>query len=227
MTLHEKSMAESDLSESVAPRTSKEDWLNLALNTLISDGIDHVKIQVMAKQFDVSRSSFYWFFESLQDLHDQLLQHWLEKNTKPIIERALRPAPTITAAILNVFDCWVDDQLFDPKLDIAVRLWARRDEHVRSVVQDGDVRRLDALAKMFHAFGYDPEDGLVKARVIYYTQIGHYTLDLRESDEVRLSHARAYVRTFAGVEPTSEEVARFERFSRAITLAKRETGQTS
>lgn len=224
MTVDAKSTLDLDMAAGTIPRTTKEDWLNLALNTLISEGIDHVKIQVMAKQFDVSRSSFYWFFESLQDLHDQLLHTWLEKNTQPIIERALRPAPTITAAILNVFDCWVDDHLFDPKLDIAVRLWARRDEHVRAVVQEGDVRRLQALATMFETFGYEAEDGLVKARVIYYTQIGHYTLDLRESDEVRLSHARAYVRTFAGVEPNDAEVARFEAFSRAITAAKNSAG---
>eukprot|EP01035_Chromulina_nebulosa_P047914 gene47914-64986_t len=54
-------------------KSTKEDWLALAIRTLVSDGIDHVKIQVIAKELNVSRSSFYWFFESLQDLHNQLL----------------------------------------------------------------------------------------------------------------------------------------------------------
>ena len=84
-------------------KSTKEDWLNLAIRALVNDGIDHVKIQVIAKELGVSRSSFYWFFESLQDLHNQLLEHWLKKNTGPIIERAMRPAPSIIRAIINVF----------------------------------------------------------------------------------------------------------------------------
>ncbi len=107
-------------------KSTKEDWLNLAVKALVSDGIDHVKIQVIAKELNVSRSSFYWFFESLQDLHNQLLERWLKKNTGPIIERAMRPAPTIIRAIINVFECWTDEELYDPRLDMAIRLWARR-----------------------------------------------------------------------------------------------------
>lgn len=111
-------------------RSTREDWLKLALETLIRDGIDRVKVQIMAKQLNVSRSSFYWFFKSPQDLNDQMLDYWLAKNTGPIIQRALRPAQTITEAILNVFECWANENLFDPRLDIAVRLWARRDPDV-------------------------------------------------------------------------------------------------
>ena len=79
-------------------RSSKEDWLNHAIRALVEHGIDEVKVQVIARELNVSRSSFYWFFESLKDLHSQLLDHWLRINTGPIIERANRPAPTIVPA---------------------------------------------------------------------------------------------------------------------------------
>src|SRR5690554_5936382 len=68
-------------------RSTREDWLRLALETLIKDGIDRVKIQIMAKQLNVSRSSFYWFFRNPQDLYEQMLDRWLDKNTGPIIQR--------------------------------------------------------------------------------------------------------------------------------------------
>lgn len=191
-------------------KSTREDWLKLALETLIRDGIDRVKVQIMAKQLGVSRSSFYWFFKSPQDLNDQMLEHWLAKNTGPIIQRALRPAQTISEAILNVFECWANEDLFDPRLDIAVRLWARRAPEVLSVVVSADQQRLDALTRMFTRHGYPAEEALVRARVLYFTQVGQYTLDIREDMSVRFSRARDFVRTFSGQNPTDAEVERFK-----------------
>lgn len=202
-------------------RSSREDWLGLALDTLIKDGIDRVKIQIMAKQLNVSRSSFYWFFKSPQDLYDQMLNHWLAKNTGPIIQRALRPANTITEAILNVFECWVDEELFDSYLDIAVRLWARRAPTVLKVVAGADQQRLDALTGMFRRHGFAEDDALVRARVLYFTQIGQYTLDIREDITLRLSRTRAFLRTFSGQEPSEKELARFE----TLVLAAAKTSE--
>ena len=191
-------------------RSTREDWLKLALETLIRDGIDRVKVQIMAKQLNVSRSSFYWYFKSPQDLNDQMLDHWLAKNTGPIIQRALRPAQTITEAILNVFECWANEELFDPRLDIAVRLWARRDADVLAVVVSADQQRLDALTSMFTRHGFPPDEALVRARVLYFTQVGQYSLDIKEDMTLRFSRTRAFVRTFSGQTPTDAEVERFK-----------------
>jgi AcrR family transcriptional regulator len=198
-------------------RTTKNDWLNLAIQALIEDGIDQVKIQVMAKKLNVSRSSFYWFFESLQDLHDQLLQNWLRKNTDPVVEHAMRPAPNINRAILNVFQCWVDDRLFDPKLDIAVRIWARRDPSIRAVIDEADRRRVEALTAMYRRYGYNEENAFIRARVLYFMQIGHYTLDLDEALDIRVSHVPAYLLAFSGQEPGLEDIAAFDEFIARFT----------
>lgn len=207
-------VATTEHSDTDAPgRSTQEDWLKLALDTLIRDGIDRVKIQIMAKQLNVSRSSFYWFFKSPQDLNDQMLDYWLAKNTGPIIQRALRPAQTITEAILNVFECWAIEDLFDPRLDIAVRLWARRDPAVLAVVTSADHQRLDALTGMFVRHGFSAEEALVRARVLYFTQVGQYTLDIREDMLVRFSRTRAFVLSFCGQLPTDEEIERFKKTS--------------
>lgn len=194
-------------------RSTKEDWLNHAIHALVSEGIDQVKVQVIARELNVSRSSFYWFFESLKDLHDQLLDHWLRINTGPMIERANRPAPTIVRAIINVFECWTDDSLYDPKLDMAVRLWARRSDAVKAVVRLADSQRLEAITAMFRRYGYEPEDALIRARVLYFTQIGHYTLEVDEDLETRHGHVAAYLRSFSGVDPTEEDIEVSRRFT--------------
>ncbi|MDO6962512.1 TetR/AcrR family transcriptional regulator [Rhizobium alvei] len=198
---------------SEAGRSTREDWLRLAIRTLIDEGIDQVKVQVLARELGVSRSSFYWFFESLPDLHKQLLEHWLRINTGPIIERALRPAPHIIRAILNVFECWVDDHLFDPKLDMAVRLWARRSETVRAVVEQADSQRVDAIAAMYRRHGYEEGEAFIRARVLYFTQIGQYALLIDESLEVRHSRLGHYLKCFSGLEPEESDIADFYRFT--------------
>ena len=196
----------------IGGKSTKLDWLNLAIDALVNEGIDQVKVQVMAKKLGVSRSSFYWFFDSIQDLQEQLLAHWLTRNTGPIIERAMRPASSITKAICNVFECWIDPDLFDPNLDIAVRFWGRRDPKVKSIVQQADDQRVAALSKMFQRYDYEAEDAFIRARILYFTQIGHYTLEVQDTQAVRLTHLRPYLRGFTGVEPKTEEVEAFEKF---------------
>lgn len=195
-------------------RSTKEDWLTLAIATLVSEGIDNVKVQVMARQLGVSRSSFYWFFDSLKDLQDQMLDRWLAKNTGPIIERALRPAETINKAVCNVFECWIDDRLFEPDLDIAVRIWGRHEPRIRSVLEEADRQRVEALTRMFMRYDYAEEEARTRARVLYYTQIGHFTLQVLESYEDRLSHLRSYLVTFTGTEPTPADMAPLEKITR-------------
>lgn len=186
------------------PHTTREDWLNLALETLIKHGIDRVKVQVMARELNVSRSSFYWFFTDTADLHRHMLEAWIDQNTAPIIAHAQAPQPNINRAILHIFECWVTRVHFDPVLDIAVRLWARRNDKVQAIVLDADQKRLTALQHMFMRYGYDAGEALVRARVLYFTQIGQYTLQINEDLETRLSRAGLFTETYSGT-PLAEE----------------------
>lgn len=193
-------------------RTTKRDWLKAAVEILVSEGIDRVKVQVIARSLGVSRSSFYWFFKSRQDLLDQLLSHWQDVNTRSLLERAERPADTACRSVLNIFECWVNEELFDPRLDIAVRDWARRSGKVREVVDDGDARRMDALTRMFRRHGYAEEEAFIRARVLYFMQIGYYSLEIDEPMETRLSYLASYLRCFTGLEPTQREINDFHAF---------------
>ncbi|AZO15937.1 TetR/AcrR family transcriptional regulator [Mesorhizobium sp. M2A.F.Ca.ET.043.05.1.1] len=193
-------------------KVTRADWINLALQTLISGGIESVRVLTLGQKLGVSRSSFYWYFESRQDLLDQLLKHWHETNTTAIVERARRPADTIIMGVMNVFECWADERLFDPRLDFAVREWARRSDDVRRMIDKADEERLLAIRDMYRRHGYESEDAFIRARVLYYMQIGYYVLDLKEPVEARVSHLAAYLRSFTGLEPSEADVAHFMRF---------------
>lgn len=199
-----------------AGRMTREAWIEAGIEALVEEGIASVKIQVMAKKLGVSRSSFYWFFADLQELHRELLERWLGKNTSPIIERALRPAPTVTQAVCHIFECWVDPSLFDPRLDAAVRSWGQVDAAVRDVVDRADDQRVEAITRMFLRCGYPQEEAFIRARVLYFTQVGHFTLGIRDDREMRLRLLRPYLLSFTGRHPSDEEVEAFSALMRRV-----------
>lgn len=190
-------------------KVTREDWLKLALETLISEGVEAVRILALGQKLNVSRSSFYWYFNSRQDLLDQLLEYWRQNNTRFILERAARPAPSITQAALNVFECWLNESLFNPRLDFAVRAWSRQSAEVHRIVAQEDDARVAAIADMFKRHGYEETDAFVRARVLYFVQIGYYSLEIAEPMANRLSLAPAYLRCHTGKDPLEGEVEAF------------------
>ncbi|HEX9859216.1 MAG TPA: TetR/AcrR family transcriptional regulator [Paracoccaceae bacterium] len=191
--------------------TRRDDWANAAFDILLTQGVEQVKVLTLAQRLGCSRSSFYWFFDDRQALLDCLLEIWAAKNTLAITQRAARPAVSITQAVLHVFECWTDARIFDARLDFAVREWARRTPAVRDAVQGADAARVRALTAMFARHGFAGTEALIRARTLYYTQIGYYALDVGDSDAQRAQYLAAYVKVFTGMEPAPAEAADFLR----------------
>lgn len=189
-------------------RLSPESWLNAALDTLIEEGIEAVQITKLANSLGVTRGSFYWHFNDRGMLLDQLIGVWRTKNTEVMID-GLKNSTSLTDGILRLFSVWVDHRKFDPRLDQAVRDWARRSETVLAVVSKEDDDRIDAIAKFFQKFGYKETEAFIRARVIYFTQISYYALNIKEPMETRMGFLSAYFRCFTGQEIDEAVVANY------------------
>ncbi len=122
------------------------------------------------------------------------------------MSQAEAPAASVNHAVCNVFRCWINPAIFDPRLDFAVREWARRSAKVRKALDRSDGERMAALKALFVRFGFRDEDALVLARVLYYTQIGYYALDIREPIEARLNLTPHYLKAFTGVAASEADV---------------------
>ena len=127
--------------------------------------------------------------------------------------QAEAPAATVNEAVCNVFRCWVNPAIFSPRLDFAVREWARRSAPVRKALDRSDRVRTEAVKALFVRFGYEDEDAFVRARVLYYMQIGYYALDLREPIETRLNLTPHYLKAFTGVDPDQAEIDAFRAYA--------------
>jgi AcrR family transcriptional regulator len=195
-------------------KVSQDDWLALARETLIRQGVEHVRILSLAQKLKVSRSSFYWYFKNKDDLFDKLILYWKGKNTKAIVDQSSKPSKDICQGILNLFECWTNDDLFDPRLDFAIREWSRRSATVKSFVHRSDDERVDAITQMFRAHGHEETDAFVRARIVYFMQIGYYTTEIIEPLEKRLSYLEAYVHGFTGQQPREADLERFRQMAR-------------
>lgn len=191
--------------------TDRDDWVRTALQILIEQGAGEVKILTLANRLGCSRSNFYWFFKDREALLAELLGNWQARNTAAIVERASRPAARISDGVLNIFDCWADPDLFDARLDFAIREWARRSGEVAAEVAKADALRLEAIANLFIRFGASPTEAFVRARTIYFMQVGYYALGITETDAERIALLPDYVFAFCGEVPDVAQVEAFVR----------------
>jgi AcrR family transcriptional regulator len=167
-------------------RGSAEAWLDAAYEILIESGVDAVRIVPLSKKLKLSRTSFYWFFKDREALLTALLEKWRAKNTGSLVKQCECYAESITEAIFNVFDCWLDPALFDSKFEFAIRSWAQQSPKVTAAIRTADAIRIQALTDMFVRCKYEPLAADVRARTIYLTQIGYISMKTRDGPNPRL-----------------------------------------
>ncbi len=213
-------MSDAELLQSVADRGAADterkqlqrvDWLHRALEIFVTEGIDAVRITRLADELGVTRGSFYWHFANREDLIDALVEFWQGKNT-PAIADAVADARSLAGGIFRFFEIYIDATSFDPRLDLAIREWSRRSEQIRALLDHEDNARIEALRAFFTRFGFPMPAALVRARVLYYAQIGFYALEVQEPLDTRLGLTEAYFECFTGQRVRPAEAEQFRQY---------------
>lgn len=190
-------------------RGSPDVWLAAAYDALLESGVDAVKILPLAKRLNLSRTSFYWFFKDREELLAALVSRWREKNTGSLIKQSEAYAESIAEAMLNVFDCWYDNSLFDSQLEFAIRSWGLQSGEILAEVQNADQQRIAALTRLFMRFGRSEITADVRARTVYLVQIGYISMRTKEEIGFRMKRVPEYVEIFTGEVPQQRELNRF------------------
>lgn len=176
----------------------REVWLEAARQALIEEGTAGVEINKLAKRLSASRSVFYWFFKNRAQLLEELLGFWAQTSTV-LFERILQlPGRNGVAEYLAMTNLWIDEKEYDPKWDGAVRDWARTSPTVRKVVQAVDQKRIAVLEQIFNDMGYTGMEAHVRARVMYYHQVGYYAMGVEESQSERRALTPYYQMVLTG-----------------------------
>lgn len=153
----------------------------------------------MARNLGVTRGGFYWFFKNRPQFLDILLADWQDSRNDPLT-RAIRggdndaPLETLTRFVMTL----IREESYSPALDAAIRDWARISGAARRAVDLVDNRRIMLLGKLFQALDYEAEAAFIRARIMYFHQVGYYAMDVHESAEQRLRYLPVYFRQLTG-----------------------------
>lgn len=180
----------------MSPRgVSKTQWLELALETLRSEGIEGVKIGRMAEKLGIARSGFYWHFENIEDLHGQILEYWDHEYSEIVMrdEAALEGAPHERLA--RVIEMVEEYDL--GAFDLAIQAWGRRDPRAREVFDRVYASRFAFIRSIIDEAGHSgPELDLRARAFISFTALKGQLWGLTEaSDEaLRKIHGNLFLR---------------------------------
>lgn len=187
----------------VSRKLTREDWIAVARKVVVKSGIEDVKVDRLAKRMKVTRGSFYWHFEDRQALLDALLDDWRGRNIREIEQITARWATT-PLDFVEVIRIWLGEDPIVPQFDAAIRAWARKSPAVARLVHETDDAWVALLRSHFTRMGMGADESLVRARIVYFHQIGYYALAIDEDMTERVRLAPFYNEVLTGQKATPE-----------------------
>ena len=128
---------------------------------LATDGIDGVRIEVLAKRLNISKSGFYWHFQNRNDLLKDLLNHWSHEINEIITMnpeiRELDPKTRLVRISEMVNDFAL------ARYEVPIRQWALRDKDAARAVRKSNQNRLDFASKAFSELGFSGDELVMRA----------------------------------------------------------------
>jgi AcrR family transcriptional regulator len=153
-------------------------WIDAATAVLVDEGIDHVRVDVLASQLQVTRGSFYWHFRDREDLLRRVLQHWSEQTTEQLTRRLAGARSDPREQLQDVISLPFRGRAAAraARIELAIRAWARRDPIAQQAVDDADAARLDYHQQIFEALGFAGEEARSRGFLLYCYEVAESLL---------------------------------------------------
>lgn len=157
---------------------TKVDWINAGWLVMANQGVAAVKVEVLARQLEVSRGSFYWHFKNRRELLEEILKRW-ESETLWLIEESKKEAIP-EARLIKLFS--LAEELCDlPDPETAIFIWANQEPAVQERVRIVETRRVDYLNQLLQDYGFNEIEARQKAEIGYFAFMGF--AERRERDK--------------------------------------------
>jgi AcrR family transcriptional regulator len=127
------------------------DWIQAAFARLSKDGIDAVRVEVLARDLHVSKGSFYWHFRDRDELAAAMLDQW-DEDESAWLEAASADERSAAARWAELVKHLTDAA--HSRLEAALRDWARREERVAGRARLIEGRRRGYIAAVLRDVGF-------------------------------------------------------------------------
>lgn len=172
----------------LTPRT----WTDAATEVLVDQGIDHVRVDVLAKQLGVTRGSFYWHFRDREELLRSVLSQWHEGTTEQLTARLARAHTDPRQQLRDVLSLPFRGRSAAraARIELAIRAWARRDDTARHAVDEADASRIGYIAQVFSSLGFAVAEARDRAFLAYAYVVGESLMPTQGGSTQRQDRAR-------------------------------------
>jgi AcrR family transcriptional regulator len=167
-------------------------WTDAATEVLVDQGIDHVRVDVLAKQLKVTRGSFYWHFRDREELLRSVLRDWREGATVQLTARLEGAHTDPRQQLRDVLSLPLRGRsaVRAARIELAIRAWARRDELARHAVDEADASRIGYIAQVFSSLGFAVAEARSRAFLLYSFLVGESLMANQGSAAQRLERGR-------------------------------------
>ena len=157
---------------------TKADWIDAGWKVMANQGVDAVKVEVLARQLNVSKGSFYWHFKNRQELLEEILQRW-ENDTLQLI-KVSQQEPTPEKQLIKMFT--LAEELCNlPDPETAIFIWANQNPDVQARVRIVESKRVEYLNKLLQDYGFNELEARHKAEIGYFAFMGFW--ERKERDQ--------------------------------------------
>jgi AcrR family transcriptional regulator len=140
-------------------RLSRQDWIDGAVRKLAEDSVAALRVDELAEQLKVTKGSFYWHFQTREDLLEAVLEWWRALMTTEI-RTMVGPLPKSPweriSKLMRIAISPRPDVPGGP-FELTLRDWARRDPHVSKVVREVDDARTAFVTDLYKDAGLDDD----------------------------------------------------------------------
>jgi AcrR family transcriptional regulator len=145
-------------------------WLEVAIKTLIEEGIDAVRIDRIAKKLRITRGSFYHHYKNRQDLLRAVLDHYVRINHTNFVAMLPTLQGTPKDKLWTLWAATASQEFRD--YDWAVRMWGMRNTQVAKVLNQIDVKRMEIMISLFMQMGFNEDESWIRAALAYHGSLG-------------------------------------------------------
>lgn len=152
-------------------RTTRREWIDQALTALAAGGPEAIRVEVLARELGVTKGGFYWQFEGRAALLAAMLDTWEQSVVDQVIEQVDRGGGDARARLARLFALAGSSREL-PRIELAIRNWARNDAEVAERLRRVDNRRMSYLRSLFRQFVGDEDEVEARCFLVFTVFVG-------------------------------------------------------
>jgi len=176
------------------PALDRTAWIDFATQVLAEDGVEGLRVEVLARKLNVTKGSFYWHFKDRQALLNAVVTAWRDARVEEVEQHVAIPAEEARSRIHRILDLYsTHPNQIRMRTELALRDWARRDPFVATAVETVDQARLKNAIRLFKLAGYSEAEAHTRALLLFTHVFGLSMMMFEDSIAHDIAHSHSAI----------------------------------